>query len=624
MRAAIFLAFIFGFQGVSAQVVMEQAPSLGNHYIVTFEQPANEKRLRLKHKAERIQQMIELRNGLELNRERLEADMQATDLAIRKSFWIRQALAVTISPDYLSRLRDLEYVSSIRLERRYQVQPQVSLGLSGEEVSDSIANVDFDQIWSEGFRGQGTVVAILDTGVDVLHIDLRDQWRGGSNSWYDAFGTFDDPIDTIDRSGNAHGTGVASLVVGSNLNETGNYLGIAPNAQWIAARVIDGDNTSESTIIDALQWLLDPDGDPSTDDYPDIVQSSWGLTDSEGSCVNPFSAELEALTLAGIDIVFSVGNSGAEESTYLSPSFDPNVISVGAVDDASEILDSSARGPDQCNNEIIPSLVAPGNLMIVADGTFGGLVSNLDNVAALTGTSFSAPLVSGALAILRSKFDVQDHLEYRQAIYNSTSQLGASGEDPAYGRGLLQVSAAATCLESSACLSTTTASAKPSETNFTTATYSVIEPDPDEEGDETLDVDIIRSGDISTAGSVRVITVDGTAKAGLDFESLDTTIDFAENEHKKSVRLTLLGGSSGEIDEQFSLQLIAAGSTLTLGARNVKSVTISESAPDTTDPGNGNNTEEPEDEIGGASLGWIELLILMSLLPLGFRARLRR
>lgn len=624
MRIAGLLLLILGWQSVSAQVVMKQQLPAPNQYIVSFQQDGKLNQLGLKVKARRQQQMLDLRNNLEVFRQKLKVDMDGSDLTLGKSLWLRQAVAVTLSPRYLSKLNELDYVISTRPDRQYQVLPQAALGLSGEDVSDALADIDIDAVWSEGFRGQGVVVAILDTGVDVLHVDLKDQWRGGSNSWYDPFGTFNDPVDTIDGSGNAHGTAVASLVAGGNQNETGNYLGVAPRAQWIAARVVSDNQTSESEISDALQWLLDPDGDPQTDDYPDIVQNSWGLSDSEGSCSNPFAAELEALTLVGIDLVFSVGNTGPGASTYLSPSFDPNVISVGAVDDSNTVIDSSARGPDQCNSEIIPSLVAPGSEMIVADGTFGGLVSNLDNVASLSGTSFSAPLVAGALALLRSKFEVQNHLEYRQAIYNTATLLGASNDDPAYGRGLLQASAAATCLESSACLPATTASSKPSETNFSTASYSVVEPDPAKDGDELLDVDIIRSGDLSTAGSVRVISIDGTAKSGLDFESIDTTIDFAENEHKKSVRLSLLEGSSGEIDEQFTLQLLIAGSTLTLGSNTIKLITITEPTSDPGDPDDGNSGDDPEDEIGGASLGWIELLILISLLPLGYRLRLRR
>jgi bacillopeptidase F len=102
----------------------------------------------------------------------------------------------------------------------------------------------------------------MDTGVDYLHPDLADKWRGGANSWYDPNGEHATPYDA-----NGHGTGVMGILVGGTAG--GTAIGVAPGAQWIAVKLFDDTGeASESDIHLGLQWFLDPDGNPDTDDVP--------------------------------------------------------------------------------------------------------------------------------------------------------------------------------------------------------------------------------------------------------------------------------------------------------------------------------------------------------------------
>ena len=595
----LFLALALSSSAVFAQVKLKQVASDPGQYSVTFSSSQGETTLATKGQLQRRQAMLNLRESISVHVKNLKQDMADTDLTIIRQLWLRQAAAIHLSPEYLSKLTDLSYVLEVTPDYKYQVEPQGTLPLSGVGVGNDIERINFDELWSQGFRGQGVVVAILDAGVDYLHKDLRDSWRGGTNSWFDPYHEFDLPVDTL-TDGKSHGTGVTSVVLGGNLNETGNYLGVAPEATWIAARVINGQSTTVSAISDGLQWVLDPDGDPTTDDFPDIVQNSWGLTGSEGKCINSFSVELAAIDAAGIDIVFSVGNTSTnnQPQSYLSPSFDKNVISVGAINSQNDnVWVNSARGPDNCNSEIIPSLVAPGQLITVADWTIGGLNSNLDNVTVLSGTSFASPMVSGALALLRSKYNAQDHRDFRQSLYDTTVQLGAVSPNDDYGRGLVQASAAAAFLKTEADRTTSGVTYRAPEVNFSMAIFSFAE-----NTSSTVSVTILRSGDISSAASVQVVSRNGTAVVGSDFEAVDTLVEFLPNESRKTLTLTLINDTNLEEDEFFNL-VFSAPNTINFGSKSSISVVI-------TDDDTAADLEAQAEQIGGA-FGLLELFFLM-------------
>ena len=582
----VIIVFCTLFQTGLAQVVLQKSAEVSDKYIISFHQ-LEDFSLRLKQqKGLALTAMRMQQKGL---LQKLRQDLGHTDLEVVRNLWIKQSVAITISDEFLSDVQLLSYVRDVRREQLYTARPLavVTLPNSGEVVQDNLQRVDVDQIWSEQYKGQGVVVAILDSGVDPEHLDLADRWRGGSNSWFDPYDQQSEPKDIT-----GHGTSVAGIVLGGNA--TGSYIGVAPNAQWIAARVFDDNgNSTESAISDVFQWLVDPDGDATTDDYPDIVQNSWGLDATEGACINPFATELTVVDALGIDLVFAVGNSGnsAVSSTYLTPSFDRHVISVGALDATDNILFSSSRGPNNCESTIIPTLVAPGDLIKTADLTFDGF--DTDNTINRTGTSFSTPHVSGVLALLRSKFQSQDHLVYRNALKDTATNLGAEDD---YGKGLVKASAAMLDLDNK------NTSLRANEVNFSNASYMFSE---DSSGAK---ITIIRSGDISTSASVSVQSRDNSAINSADFDAISETLDFASGESLKVIDITLLNDTEVEDTENFDL-LLLQNTAVNLGTNSVLTISIKDD----------DKTDE-EDEVGGGSTGFLELMLLF-LIWSGFRAR---
>jgi bacillopeptidase F len=374
------------------------------------------------------------------------ASLKGTQLreARVRPLWIINGVAIKLRPHEIQMTEKKGGVDVIRLDGTIQV-PQVEAGFSAMPEWNLHA-IRAHDLWSLGYTGQGVVVASMDTGVDGNHPDLAGRWRGGTNSWFDANDPeFDPRLDNHPYDPNGHGTAVMGLVVGGD--EGGSTIGVAPGAQWIAVKIFNSAGVaSESDIHAGFQWLLDPDGDPDSDDAPDIVTNSWGFDRNPDRCVEEvrgisFRADVQILKQAGMALVFSAGNRGPSPYTSVSPANYPESFSVGAVDENSAVSDFSSRGPSACDGAVFPHVVAPGER---AAFPFGIRVADLalgqpDPYTYCTGTSFAAPHASGAMALLLSAFPTLSPEQLEASLKAGAQDLGPSGPDNEYGYGLIDV-----------------------------------------------------------------------------------------------------------------------------------------------------------------------------------------
>lgn len=154
-----------------------------------------------------------------------------------------------------------------------------------------------------------------------------------------------------------------------------------------------------------------------------------------------------ALSAAGLAVVFSAGNSGSGISTITAPKNinlnEVNVFCTGNVSVGSNgslsIASSSSRGPSICSSPdssllIKPELVAPGT-SVRSTGNNGGYLN-------LTGTSMASPHVSGAVLLLKEAFPSLPGSTILRGLYQSGLDLGPAGEDNTFGNGFLQVDSA--------------------------------------------------------------------------------------------------------------------------------------------------------------------------------------
>ena len=350
-----------------------------------------------------------------------------------RSLWAVGSLAVRVPVDLLPELASLAEVAEVRLDRTFELGPAASKVAA--DTGWNLETIGAPDLWAGGVDGEGVVVAVIDSGVDAAHQDLNSRWRGGDNSWFDPHG--EHPTAPYDADG--HGTQAAGLVVGGDA--TGTAMGVAPGSEWIAGKLFDdsGQSTS-STTHEVFQWLLDPDGDPDTDDAPDVVNNSWGFRDNPGECVDEFADDIRVLRAAGIAVVFAAGNGGPSAATSISPANNAGAFSVGGSDGADEVMNGSSRGPSACGGGTFPALVAPGDGVRTADLTLGGVFP--DATTEVQGTSFAAPHVSGAMALLLSAHPQASLAQLEQALFAGAEDLGPDGpdNDSGYGLSLIHIS----------------------------------------------------------------------------------------------------------------------------------------------------------------------------------------
>jgi len=437
--------------------------------IVTFKDQANLNQLavalprfdraaRLKHVIEQLQAKANAgQRAVKTWLTRRQARREVGEITF---FWIFNGLAVTATPAVIQELAVQPEVLSITPNEIIQGPPlppaeQGELGILATEPNLSLINVP--ALWDIGYKGQGIVVANLDTGVDGSHPNLAPKWRGGTNSWFDAFPSDGNPNTPVDIAGSSsgHGTQTMGIMVGGQDNFS-NTFGIAPEAKWIAAKVFKNNGSGTTAGFHAaFQWLLDPDGNPATPDAPDVVNNSWTFG-NPNSCNLAFQADLQALRAAGILPIFAAGNAGPNASTSYSPANYPEALSVGNISNSNIIypgiggFGGSSRGPrpataSGCNpGTVFPDVVAPGVNIRTTDR-----FSSYTN--ATPGTSFAAPHVAGALALLLDAFPNLTVDEQEACLVNLAVNLGAAGPDDTYGHGRIDTLAVYQAILSGGC-----------------------------------------------------------------------------------------------------------------------------------------------------------------------------
>jgi serine protease AprX len=288
-------------------------------------------------------------------------------------------------------------------------------------------------VWDMGFRGEGVGVAVIDSGLsmdrDFSIVMGKPKMR---IVWQESFNT--DSFKTADATG--HGTHVAGIIGGNGTASDGFYSGVAPKVDLINLKISDENGmANESDAVAALQWVLENKEAFNIRVVNLSVQSSTEMSYHQ----SPMDAAAEILWFNGVVVVAAAGNTdpqGLYNPTLAAPANDPFLITVGAATEkgTSKIEDDawtnfSARGTTQ-DGFYKPDIYAPGKdiISVLADSSMWDLnypdkVVLPEQYIRLSGTSMSAPMVTGAAALLvQAEPDLTpDQVKYR--LMNASASL---------------------------------------------------------------------------------------------------------------------------------------------------------------------------------------------------------
>ncbi len=261
--------------------------------------------------------------------------------------------------------------------------------------------------WKETKGLEEIIIAVLDTGIDHTHPDLDDKVVKGC----DFTSGIPDGVSGLPGDDHGHGTHVAGIVAA----ETGNGIGIAgvaPACRLMAVKVLPGSGHGNlADVANGIIWAVK--------NGASVINMSLG-----GGTYSRFLQDAVEYALGNnVPVVAAAGNSHKfYENAY--PAAFPGVIAVGAVKSDKTKADFSTK---------------TGNLFLAAPGQ--GIYSTVRGAGydSWKGTSMATPFVSGAVALLKSKWPELDINGIHAQLKQTAEDLAAPGWDPETGWGLLDL-----------------------------------------------------------------------------------------------------------------------------------------------------------------------------------------
>ena len=321
-------------------------------------------------------------------------------------------------------------------------------------VFESIAD-DMESVW-DNYTGKGVTVAIIDTGLDLNHIDLGSGISDKSCSIYTAYNKYTYTYETICDVGIEH--------IGHDFNEEEKYM----NHGSSVAGIIAGRNNNSATIgvaFDATLLIIKCDLDSisineaikyAADNGADIINMSFGGYASpyenteelkthdkiyDDYDPNDEYSMVNGLNYAHKKVIILIASTGNEATnTQIFTAANKHVISVGALDkivndDRASFSNYNAASYEKNGYNV--DIAAPG--YVVAPYPVNNSPTN-DDVKLISGASFAAPLISGAAALWKEKYPNGTPYQFEQALFNSAYDIGRKGFDTLFGNGRVNIS----------------------------------------------------------------------------------------------------------------------------------------------------------------------------------------
>ena len=331
-------------------------------------------------------------------------------------YWLIDSIAGKVNINLIPQIVELPGVVFVELDGRLEIQ-----------MNDVNEVHDVNLVWQEtGYTGAGSVVAIIDTGIDSDHVGLDDiddsNYTNDSKviAFYDAVNTPEltngTEIKAYDDQG--HGTHCAGITAGTGAPDF-QYIGVAPKAQLVGVKVLDsGGSGSFATVMAGMEWTVEKRH------VFNIRAASMSLggpgaiewTSSEEESVNRMGNEMMR---EGVALFIAAGNS-AFSAQIGTPGSAEDVITVGALDKNTAIAVYSSQGPTE-EGRVKPNIAFVGSSVMAPDFNTG------DGYTSKSGTSMATPGAAGLAALMYqanpdlSPFDIRNIMQetatYRRCDY---------------------------------------------------------------------------------------------------------------------------------------------------------------------------------------------------------------
>ncbi|WP_420800482.1 S8 family peptidase [Paenibacillus piscarius] len=273
------------------------------------------------------------------------------------------------------------------------------------------------QFWNRNIEGSKVVIAVMDTGIDINHEELKDNIIGGRNFTSDYQYNPNNYLD-----GNGHGTHVAGIIAAQNKKK---YIGVAPKSSLLILKTLNNNGSGSVTnLIQAIYYAINWRGENG--EKVNIISMSLGTKNN----IKLLHDAIKYAVKNDISIVVASGNdrNGKEVLNYRYPGAYNEVIQVGSVN-LTKKLSSFSNSNEQLD------IISPG------ESIYSTFIQN--GYKSLSGTSMAAPFVAGALALLIEEARILFKRELTEAelyaqLIKSTSLL--FGNPTIEGNGLLNLS----------------------------------------------------------------------------------------------------------------------------------------------------------------------------------------
>ncbi|KOX05765.1 hypothetical protein ADK66_23675 [Micromonospora sp. NRRL B-16802] len=265
-------------------------------------------------------------------------------------------------------------------------------------------------------QGKGVVVAVIDGGVDASHPDLRGQVLAGHG--VNAAAAPDGRRDDDREKG--HGTSMAGIIAGRGGDQM-RQLGIAPAAKILPVSM--GARFNSDDVTRAVRWAADAGAD--------VINLSVSIGDGA-----PPPDLADAITYAfskDAVLVASAGNVEQGDQRVTSPANIPGVIAVSGLDKRGNFFAGSVRGPETVIAAPMESIIGPAPKAVSSNGYTVG-----------SGTSSSAAIISGVVALVRAKYPQLDAANVINRLIKTARDAGPAGRDQQFGFGAVDPVAALT------------------------------------------------------------------------------------------------------------------------------------------------------------------------------------